>query len=326
MKFIVLIGGVILAPLFLWKCGAIEKVSVFEIIKHPEDNLSSVEKVELGKKLFFDKRLSIDNSVSCSSCHLPEFAFTDRKAVSEGVDGRLTTRNSPTILNAGYLKSVMFDAHLPTLEMQAIVPIQEHVEMDMDMNVLTKKLKAIPEYQQAAQSIFGRDFDPWVLTRSIAAFERSLVSNNSRFDRYYYYGERDALTSNEKSGWKLFSKKLYCTECHVPPHFTSFEAANNGLYLDFEKDKGRFRIHNDSADIGMFKIPTLRNIVLTYPYMHDGSMTSLDEVVLHYSKGGSKHPLQDGIIQPFDISPEEINQLKQFLGSLTDTSYMKDFR
>lgn len=320
------IGGVILASLFLFQCRSVKKVSVFEAVVHPTDNLSSIEKIEFGRKLFFDKRLSIDNTVSCASCHFPELAFTDGKPLSEGVEGRKTSRNSPTILNVAYSKTVMFDAHLPTLEMQAIVPIQEHVEMDMDMNALIKRLKAIPEYNDGAQALFGRDFDPWVLTRSIGAFERSLISDNSRFDRYYYQKERNALNSSEIAGWKIFSDKLYCTECHVPPHFTSFEAENNGLYAGYSEDKGRFRVTNDSTDIGKFKVPTLRNIELTAPYMHDGTFSNLDEVINHYSKGGAKHFLQSKTIQPFELSNIEQKQLTDFLISLTDTSYMKDFR
>ncbi|MDG1148650.1 MAG: cytochrome c peroxidase [Crocinitomicaceae bacterium] len=326
MKIGSYLGGVILDSLFFWQCRSVKTVTVFQQVQHPVDNESSLEKIELGRALFFDERLSIDNSISCASCHLPELAFTDGKVVSEGVGGRLTARNSPTILNSGYLTTVMFDAHLPTLEMQAIVPIQEHVEMDMDMNALIEKLKAVPEYQAAAKSVFGRDFDPWVLTRSIAAFERSLISNNSRFDRYYYFGDQLALTESEQAGWKLFSEKLYCTECHAPPHFTSFEAENNGLYTDYGEDKGRFRIHNDSLDIGMFKVPSLRNIALTSPYMHDGSMGSLDDVILHYSEGGAGHLLQSDIVKPFELNPHEVVQLKNFLGALTDTSYMINFR
>ncbi|MDX2361329.1 MAG: cytochrome c peroxidase [Crocinitomicaceae bacterium] len=326
MKLSYYIGGIVLVSLFLWQCKPVEIVSVFEEVQHPQDNPTSAEKVELGRKLFFDPRLSIDNSISCSSCHLPEMAFADGKVVSEGVGGRLTQRNSPTILNAGYLKTVMFDAHLETLEMQSIVPIQEHVEMDMDMSDLIVKLAAIPEYQEAAQAIFGRDFDPWVLTRSIGAFERSLISDNSRFDRYYYHNERGVLSDDEIAGWKLFSNRLYCTECHVPPHFTSYGAANNGLYEDYGEDKGRFRIHHDSTDIGIFKIPTLRNIELTQPYMHDGSMITLEEVIRHYAKGGAGHYQQSEIIQSFELSETEIQQLKSFLIALTDTSYMVDFR
>lgn len=320
-----LIGAVVL-PLFLYQCktnnGSI--ISMGEVVS-PIDNLMTPEKIELGRKLFFDKRLSIDESISCATCHVPEFAFTDRKSVSEGVYGRKTQRNSPSLLNVGYLKTFMFDAHLTTLEMQVIVPIQEHEEMDMKMLDLLKKLKLVPEYQKAAKQIFNRDFDAYVLTRSISAFERSLLSQNSRFDSYYSGKNKNALSKNEIAGWKLFSEKLYCTKCHSAPYFTNFQAENNGLYLNYGEDKGRFRIFNDSMDIGKFKVPSLRNIELTYPYMHDGSYNTIDQIIDHYQEGGKKHVLQNSIIHPFKLSKIQRKQLKEFLFSLTDTSYMVNF-
>jgi cytochrome c peroxidase len=291
-------------------------------VPSPTDNPTTPEKVALGKKLFFDKRLSLDGTVSCASCHDPHKAFTDQLATSVGIKGQRTERNAPSILNSGFLKTVMFDAHLKTLELQVIVPLQEPTEMGHNMKKLIPQLRVIPEYQAAAQKIFQRDFDAFVLTRSIGAFERSLVSMNSRFDQFQA-GNKKALTKDEQAGWKLFSEKLYCIQCHPAPYFTTFEAANNGLYLDYGKDKGRFRINLDSADIGKFKIPSLRNSKLTFPYMHDGSLESLDEVIEHYTKGGKKHPLQDKRIVPFELTIKERKQLTLFLKSLTDTSYLK---
>jgi cytochrome c peroxidase len=210
--------------------------------------------------------------------------------------------------------------------MQVIVPIQEHVEMDMKMLDLIERLKNIEEYNLAAKKIFNRDFDAYVLTRSISAFERSLLSQNSRFDQFYSGKNKKALSKDELAGWRLFSDKLYCTKCHPAPHFTTYVAENNGLYLEYGNDKGRFRIFNDSMDIGKFKVPSLRNVELTYPYMHDGSKANLEDVFEHYKKGGEKHALQSSIIQSFELSAKETMQLKKFLFSLTDTSYMKDYR
>lgn len=325
--YLILVFGAIILPLFLLQCKTnSHQTIVFEPVPSPKDNPLTAEKIALGKSLFFDKRLSIDGTVSCATCHIPAFAFTDRKVVSEGVKGRKTERNAPSILNAGYLKTVMFDAHLVSLEMQVIVPIQEHVEMDMKMLDLIERLKKVEEYQLAAKKIFNRDFDAYVLTRSISAFERSLLSQNSRFDQFYSGSNKKALSKDELAGWKLFSEKLYCAKCHPAPHFTTFVAENNGLYFEYGSDKGRFRIFNDSMDIGKFKVPSLRNIELTYPYMHDGSKSKLEDVFDHYKKGGAKHPLQNTIIQPFELSSKETTQLKKFLFSLTDTSYMKDYR
>ncbi|MCF8416902.1 MAG: cytochrome-c peroxidase, partial [Crocinitomicaceae bacterium] len=284
-------------------------IQEFGNLNTPDDNPNTDAKVELGRKLFFDKRLSLDNTVSCAICHIPAFGFTDRKKVSDGVLGRKTERNSPSLLNAGYLPTVMFDAHLTSLEMQVIVPIQEHVEMGMKMSEVIERLKAVPEYQMAARDIFNRDFDPWVLTRSISAFERTLLSVNSRFDQYYYGKNSKAMTNDEIKGWKLFSEKLYCTSCHPAPYFTTFKAENNGLYKDFGKDEGRFRIHHDSVDIGKFKVPSLRNIELTFPYMHDGSKNSIEEVISDYEKGGMIHWNQNQIITAFKLSTKQKNQL-----------------
>lgn len=320
--FIFLISGLILVK----SCSLIKSTTDFKKeIVYPSDNPISDSKIELGKKLFFDKRLSRDSSISCASCHIPEYAFTDRKKVSEGIKQRKTERNSPSILNAAFLKTVMFDAHLETLEKQSIVPIQEHVEMDMNMLDLIKRLKGIPEYQEAAKNIFNRDFDPFVLSRSIASYERSLFSLNSRFDQFYYQGNIKALSKREKSGWKLFSEKLYCTKCHPAPYFTNFLPENNGLYKDYsnKQDKGKYRIDNDTNWIGFFKIPSLRNIELTYPYMHDGSIITLEDVISHYRKGGEKNKKQSKEIQSFTLSQTEKEDLILFLNTLTDTSYLK---
>ena len=221
---------------------------------------------------------------------------------------------------------MMFDAHLTTLEMQAIVPIQEHVEMDMKMQDLIARLRKVEYYQNSAKKIFNRDFDAYVLTRSISSFERSLVSQNSRFDQFYYGNNKKALTKDEKKGWIIFSEKLYCTECHPAPHFTNFIAENNGIYAEYGEDKGRFRIFNDSLDIGKFKVPSLRNIELTFPYMHDGNLSTIESVIKHYKIGGRKHPLQNSIIKPFNLSNKEMYQLKKFLYSLTDTTYLNNYR
>lgn len=321
-----LIGAIIL-PFFMLQCktNGSTVLTIDEIIV-PKDNPMSAEKIALGKSLFFDKRLSNDETISCATCHVPAFAFTDRKKVSEGVLGRKTQRNSPSLLNAGYLKTMMFDAHLTTLEMQVIVPVQEHVEMDMKMQDLIARLRKVEYYQNSAKKIFNRDFDAYVLTRSISSFERSLVSQNSRFDQFYYGKNKKALTKNEKKGWLIFSEKLYCTKCHPAPHFTNFIAQNNGLYSEYGEDKGRFRIFNDSMDIGKFKVPSLRNIELTFPYMHDGSLSTIESVIDHYKGGGKKHSLQSSIIQPFSLSSKEMYQLKMFLFSLTDTSYLDNYR
>jgi cytochrome c peroxidase len=204
--------------------------------------------------------------------------------------------------------------------LQVIVPIQESTEMGHNMRTLIPILRSVPEYQKAAEEIYGRDFDAWVLTRSIAAFERSLLSMSAPYD-HFMNGDSSALTKKERAGYKIFSEKLYCTECHVPPNFTNYEARNNGLYMDYGSDKGRFRIKQDSSQIGHFKVPSLRNVEYTTPYMHDGSFASLEQVIDHYAKGGAGHQLQDPLIQPFTLTKKEREALVSFLMTLTDLSF-----
>ncbi|MFN5654018.1 MAG: cytochrome-c peroxidase [Flavobacteriia bacterium] len=306
------------------RCGQTQDLNASVLVPAPSDNPQNTEKIALGRKLFFDTRLSLDGTISCATCHDPKKAFCDQRSKSVGIKGQLSERNAPSILNAAFLKTAMFDAHLATLELQAIVPIQEPVEMGHNMKNLIKQLRQIPEYQAAAQAIFGRDFDAWVLTRSLGAFERSLLSLNAPFDQYMA-GNKKAMSKDQLAGWRIFSDKLYCTQCHPAPYFTTYEAANNGLYASYEgqTDQGRFRIHHDSSDIGKFKIPSLRNLPLTYPYMHDGSKKSLVEVLAHYQQGGAKHPLQDPRIVAFELSEKEKAQLLDFFSALVDTSYLR---
>ncbi len=312
----------IVTVLLFADCSEEMRLSPLGEVPVPSDNLQSTAKIELGKKLFFDKRLSLDSTISCSSCHIPEWGFTDRKPLPDGVGGRVGFRNSPTLLNVGYQHTLMFDAKVPDLEQQAIVPIQDSNEMAITVGELVSRLKSIPEYAEAARIIYGREFDAWVLTRSLAAFQRTLKSDNSRFDQYYYQDKYSILNDSEIRGWKLFSEELYCTKCHPAPYFTSFTAEDNGLHSDYGEDKGRFRIDMDSSEIGFFKVPTLRNIELTYPYMHDGSMKSLEEVIAHYESGGKGHNNQSEHIRSFDLDKQGRIDLIAFLLTLTDTSYL----
>ncbi len=288
-------------------------------MKIPSDNPMSSEKIKLGKKLFFDKRLSLNNTIACASCHIPEMAFTDGKRFSPGVHGKLSRRNTPTLTNVGYNHKFMFDGEISSLEMQAIVPLIDSLEMANDMGVLIKKLREIEYYRKEAKRLFKREFDAYVLTRSLSAFQRTIVSYQSPFD-HYQDGNENAISKSAQRGWRLFSEKLYCTKCHAPPYFTNFKNGNNGLYANYTaiEDKGRFRINGDSSEIGSFKIPTLRNISKTAPYMHDGSMNTLWEVIDHYKKGGNNHINQSAVIQSFTLRNQEKVDLIVFLNSLSD--------
>lgn len=284
-------------------------------VAKPEPFDKNQAKIELGKKLFFDKRLSLDNTISCGSCHLPEKAFADGQQFGAGIKGQLTTRNVPSILNVKYLKMVMFDGAIPDLEQQILVPLTEHNEMGSDIRDLIFELAKDKEYQESSKKIFNRKFDAYVLTRSIAAYERSLVAMNSRYDQYQA-GNKSAMDKNEIEGMKLFNS-LYCVKCHASPHFTNFIPENNGLY-EVYADEGRYRVSRDSSDIGKFKTPSLRNVALTSPYMHDGSLKTLDQVVEHYMKGGKHHYNQSEKIKSLNLSKEQQRNLVLFLECLSD--------
>jgi len=277
-------------------------------------------KQDLGEALFFDKELSLNRSISCATCHVPEKAFTDGKKVAEGIFGRVGIRNTPTLMNVSKMHLFMFDGRVPTLEMQAIVPIQDSKEMGISMKNLISRLQGNKEYVHAAKKLYGRPFDAFVLTRSLAAFQRTLNSTGSRFDDFYK-GDKNALSSDEKMGWKLFSNDLKCIECHPAPDFTIHQPRNNGYLGDTLLDQGRYRATGKVEDKGKFKVPTLRNIAITFPYMHDGGLVDLNAVLDHYSSE-NRHPNQDKSLGISKLNSKERQFLLSFFYSLTDTLYI----
>lgn len=302
-----------------WRCSEAEENLVLGKIPFPEENPITAEKIEFGKSLFFDKRLSKNNQISCANCHRPDKAFTDGLPKSRGVNGAIAMRNAPSLLNSSYFKSYMYDGEVKTLEQQVLVPIQDHLEMGSSMKEVLQKLSKDSKYRRLARSIFNRELDAYVVTRAISTYERSLISQNSRFDQYRA-GVKGVLSSDEIAGWRLFSEKLYCTQCHSGSNFTNYRVLSNGLYTDYGTDQGRFRIHGLEKERGTFKVPSLRNVSLTAPYMHDGSIRTLKEVILHYSKGGETFENKSPIIKSFQLNKLEISQLEMFLKSLVDTS------
>lgn len=316
----------------LFLCLAVTGYFAFRYFGHPEHMESGIvsksskvfaNKADFGRALFFDKRLSLDNSISCASCHIPEKAFTDGQKKSIGVNGRIALRNAGTLLNVKDAPVFMFDAHISSLEQQAIVPIQDSNEMAIPMGDLIERLKSIDNYSQASKELYARELDVWVLTRALAAFQRTLISNDSPFDQYIN-GDIDAISQSAQKGWKLFND-FQCIECHSYPNFTNYQARNNGLYKNYGDDPGKFRIAGDSNLIGAFKVPSLRNITLTGPYMHDGSIQTLESVLAHYKKGGEGHALQDERVKKRKMTKEEERYLIEFFETLTDTSYMRKF-
>lgn len=294
----------------------------FPDVEYPIDNEFTESRWKLGKKLFFDKSLSRDQSISCASCHLPSMAFSDTVAFSLGVAMAQGTRNSPSLANVAYHPYFTREGGVNTLEMQVLVPIQEHVELDHNLISIAEDLANDESYILLSQAAYERDIDPYVITRAIATFERSLISGNSAFDAYYYQNKEMALNDLQKEGYELFmNSKTSCFQCHSGFNFTTYDFENNGLYTEYN-DPGRYRLTNKEEDKARFKIPSLRNIELTAPYMHDGSISTLKEVVQHYNQGGKSHPNKSQYIRALNLTIQEQNSLIAFLESLTDKSFI----
>lgn len=288
----------------------------------PQDNPQTPAKVALGRKLFYDPRLSKDNTIACASCHRPEFAFSDGgKPVSTGIFGRQGIRNAPTLTNVGFRRHLFWEGRSPRLELQAVGPLTAHDEMGLEPEELAQRLQAIPEYAQAFREVFGEPPSLRAVTYAIAAFERTLLSYDSPFDRYQA-GDDQALSPAALRGMELFfSEKGDCFHCHVGPDFTDDEPRNTALYTVY-KDIGLARATGKDEDVGKFKTPTLRNVALTAPYMHDGSIRTLREVVQHYNRGGEPNLNADALIRPLGLTDQEVDDLVAFLEALTDTSFI----
>jgi parallel beta-helix repeat protein len=292
----------------------------FPPTNHPEDNPGTPESVELGYNLFFDPVLSGANDIACATCHHPDLGFSDGLPQAVGVDGVALARNTPSLWNVAYTTSLFWDGRVDTLENQALVPLHHGHEMDADANELIAELQAIPEYVALFEAAFGPDaitIDN--MLKAIASFERTLITNNSPFDRYAA-GELDALTPQQQRGFTLFrSAALRCFECHTAPtfHTESYRIIGVPDILGLMHDPGRAGIVPDGKD-GAFKVPTLRNIALTAPYMHNGVFTSLEEVVAFYAKAESGNENLDPFMQGFELTDQESADLIAFLYALTD--------
>jgi len=327
--------------------------------KIPADNPQTSEKISLGQKLFFDRRLSVDGTVSCSTCHDPALAFTDRKPTSVGIKGRVGQRNAPTILNALYNKTQFWDGRVNTLEEQAALPIVNAVEMGHpNLDAAVAQIASIEEYQQAFQRVFGRPPNSPDLLRAIASYERTQVSFDSPFD-HFIAGDKNAIDDSAKRGWELFNTQARCNKCHAltDTHrdvtvFTDNDFHNIGIGIirhnvvalarqaeqliksgdtaaidraAIQTDMsalGRFLITKKEKDIASFKTPDIRNVLVTGPYFHDGSQETLWDVIDHYNKGdGLQNPYLDEDIQPLALTENEIDDLVNFMASLTSANY-----
>ncbi len=284
----------------------------------PADNPQSQAKIELGKKLFFDTRLSLDRASSCATCHNPEKAFADGLPRARGFQGALLPRNSPTVLNAAYNTAQFWDGRAATLDEQCKGPLLAPAEMNMlDEKHLVDRLNSIPGYRQDFQTIFGGPPTLDNVVRSVAAFERTLVTPGSRFD-HYAAGDKNALTEQEKRGLIVFIGKGACSECHNGPNFTDNKFYNLGVIPHSgPEDAGRYAVTKKEEDRNAFKTPSLRNIALTAPYMHDGSIATLEEVIELYDRGGGEGQNKSKLIYKLDLNAQEKTDLVAFLRALT---------
>ncbi|WP_419192907.1 cytochrome-c peroxidase [Kolteria novifilia] len=280
----------------------------------PDDNVMTHPKVELGKRLFFDPRLSLDNSTSCASCHDPKTGWSDGQPVSDGVKGKTGTRNAPTVMNAAYNYFQFWDGRSPSLEDQAMHPILNPVEMAMpSMDEVVAKLKKVPGYQEEFGKVFPDGITATNLQKAIAAFERTILSGNAPYD-HFEAGDKSALSAAALRGKDLFFGKANCAACHSGPSFTDGGFHNTGVGMDRDNpDVGRETVTHLLGDRGSFKTPTLRDIARTAPYMHDGSLATLEDVINLYDKGGIINDQLDEEMFPLNLTAEEKKDLITFL-------------
>lgn len=293
--------------------------SHFPALKSPKDNPLTVEKVELGKRLFFDRSLSIDSSVSCASCHHPNKAFSDTTALSSGSLSRETERNSPSLMNIAFHPVLMREGAVQNLEIQVLSPLEGETEMAHNVVLACERLNRDSGYVKAFTNAFGDKATPFTITRALAAYERTLIGGDAPYDAYLL-GDSSILSEEQIRGLSLFkSNRLGCTNCHSGVLFTNFEIANNGLYSKYT-DPGLFRLTVQNEDRGKFKTPSLRNVAITAPYMHDGSLTSLDDVLEHYASGGAGHENQSNHIKGFKLTNKERKAIIAFFDALTESA------
>lgn len=322
----------------------------------PDENPATAAKVALGRRLFFDTRLSADRSVSCSSCHRPERAFSDTLSLSRGVHGYRTTRNAPSLHNVAYREHFFWDGRVETLEEQVLRPIQHPKEMGLTLEELERRLREVQAYRRGFRRAFGvpgrggskvdrsgmpagpsaadrsgartasasarRAPAPSPVTarnaaRALASYLRTLLAGDAPVDRFTA-GDLEALSPLATKGFRLFNGRANCSACHPVPTFSDGEFHNTGVSWG-GGDPGRFGVTGDSADLGAFKTPTLRDVARTAPYMHDGSLATLEEVVEFYDRGGNANPYQDPEIRPLDLTDRERRALVAFLRALTSS-------
>lgn len=275
-------------------------------IPAPDDNPLRADVAALGKRLFFDKLLSRDRTISCATCHDPKRAFTDDRPLAAGIGSQKGTRRTPSIINRAWGKSFFWDGRAATLEDQVLKPITNPIEMDLSIAEALDRLRTSGAYPALSEA---------AMARALATYVRTILAGDSPFDRYVR-GDRSALTPGQIAGLRLFRGKANCTSCHLGPNLTDERFHNTGLK---GSDEGRFAVTRLPEDRGAFKTPTLREIATRAPYMHDGSLKTLEDVVEHYDKGGEPVPNRDAEMRKLDLTAPEKKSLVEFLRALSGT-------
>lgn len=291
----------------------------------PQDNPLSRNKVELGRLLFFDKRLSKNDTIACASCHMAKFAFTDGRPVSTGIRGQKGGRSAPASLNRAFSSGQFWDGRAATLEEQSVGPFINPVEHGFaNHDEMIAKMKKIAGYRKLFLQIFGEDITIGNVGKAIASFQRTILSGNSPADRFDMGGEANALSDSAQKGLELFRGKARCTRCHSGFNFSDEKFHNLGIGWDTNTvDLGRYLVTKNPEDIGALKTPTLREIARSAPYMHDGRFKTLEEVVNFYNQGGVKNPHQDQLIIPLELTDEEKHNLVDFLHALNGEGWQQ---
>jgi cytochrome c peroxidase len=314
------VAALLLGPSATWTqessdLGSLPKMPI------PADNQQTDAKVELGTMLYFDPRLSKGNTISCASCHNPETGWADARQFSIGAGGKQGGRQAPTVLNIGYQPFQFWDGRAESLEEQVLGSIQNPIEMAETLPNVVKKLRAVPEYKKRFKEVFGTEVSAEGIARAIAAFERTVVSANSAYDKYLT-GDKAALSDAAVRGLDLFTGKGGCEGCHNGPNFTDNRFRNIGVPQvgPLKEDVGRYAVTKQDLDRMAFKNPTLRSVALTAPYMHDGAYKTLEDVIEFYDKGGEEVPGKDRAMVPLNLTDQEKKDLVEFLKALTGES------
>jgi cytochrome c peroxidase len=294
-------------------------VGLSALLPVPTENRLTAEKVALGRRLFFEKRLSRDGRVACASCHKPDHGFADDRSVSIGVDGRAGHRNAPSLLNRVYVEPLFWDGRAASLEAQALFPMVGESELANTYEEIEKRLRADRSYTEAFRDAFGTgSITSARAAQALASFERTLLSGGTAADRYERLGETGALPPSAARGRALFRGTARCHVCHDGPLFSDGRFHNTGVSWGRSPvDRGRFDVTGLDAERGAFRTPSLRDVARTAPYMHDGSIPTLDRVVAFYDRGGERNPYVDDMLKPLRLTPDEQGDLVAFLEALT---------